>query len=182
MGSPVATMGAPTMLLVGLSCILLAGASPVPDPNPEPFIEPFGLLSSLLGIGGSQHTLKKPKKEKKCKCPEPEQGYASARTFNHKKKKEKKCDCPAAPEEGYGVPAQPVLQTYTPPCTPSYPGRRRRSPNHPQGFNLFSDGGIFSPELAADFHGHKHGHGKKREKRSNTTPAIRTTLTHIAMT
>merc|ERR1712008_89286 len=65
------------------------------------------------------------------------------------------------------------LTTYTSPCKPGpaaayYQGRRRRrSPNHPtKSFDFFGDGGIFSPELAADF----HTLGKKKEKKTKHTP------------
>merc|ERR1719458_1082179 len=67
------------------------------------------------------------------------------------------------------------LTTYTSPCKPGpayhlpayQGGRRRRSPNHPtKSFDFFGDGGIFSPELAADF----HTLGKKKEKKTKHNP------------
>jgi hypothetical protein len=64
------------------------------------------------------------------------------------------------------------LTTYTSPCKPGpgpayQGGRKRRSPNHPtKNFDFFGDGGIFSPELAADF----HTLGKKKEKKTKHNP------------
>merc|ERR1711863_94960 len=172
MGSPSSTMGTGTKLLLGLAFLGVALASPLPQP--QPFVEPFGLIGRLLGLQGSG-TLNsfKPEKPKPFK---PEEERICERTFHKKPDKKKKkpkdpCDCYGAPESGYGVPSQPPLTTYTSPCKPgpaSYQGRRkRRSPNHPtKSFDFFGDGGIFSPELAADF----HTLGKKKEKKTKHNP------------
>jgi len=175
MGSPSSTMGMGTKLLLGLALLGLVVASPLPEPLPlpQPILEPLGLIGRLLGLQGSgtQHTLKKPKPFK------PEEECICERTFHKKPDKKKKkpknpCDCYGAPESGYGAPSQPPLTTYTSPCKPGQPpayqvGRRRRSPNHPtKSFDFFGDGGIFSPELAADF----HTLGKKKEKKTKHNP------------
>merc|ERR1712203_990104 len=156
MGSPSSTMGTGTKLLLGLAFLGVALASPLPQP--QPFVEPFGLIGRLLGLQGSG-TLNsfKPEKPKPFK---PEEECICERTFHKKPDKKKKkpkdpCDCYGAPESGYGVPCK----------TPAYQGRRRRrSPNHSlKSFDFFGDVGIFSPELAADF----HTLGKKKKPKPN---------------
>merc|ERR1719362_36514 len=162
-------MGTGTKLLLGQAFLGLVLASPLPQPQPLPlpFVEPFGLIGRLLGLQGSG-TLNsfKPEKPKPFK---PEEECICERTFHKKPDKKKKkpknpCDCYGAPESGYGAPSKPPLTTYTSPCKP---GRKRRSPNHPtKSFDFFGDGGIFSPELAADF----HTLGKKKEKKTKHNP------------
>merc|ERR1712004_303592 len=73
---------------------------------------------------------------------------------------------PSAPAYETKAPLFQPLTSYTSPCNPyQHVGRRRRSakPNHTKSFDFFGDGGIFSPELAADFHTLRK---KKREKKN----------------
>merc|ERR1712061_275868 len=114
MGSPSSTMGTGTKLLLGLAFLGVVLASPLPQP--QPFVEPFGLLGRLLGLQGSG-TLNsfKPEKPKPFK---PEEECICERTFHKKPDKKKKkpkdpCDCYGAPESGYGVPSKPVSVIYT---------------------------------------------------------------------
>merc|ERR1712061_536048 len=114
MGSPSSTMRTGTKLLLGLAFLGVALASPLPQP--QPFVEPFGLLGRLLGLQGSG-TLNsfKPEKPKPFK---PEEECICERTFHKKPDKKKKkpkdpCDCYGAPESGYGVPSKPVSVIYT---------------------------------------------------------------------
>merc|ERR1712001_783221 len=114
MGSPSSTMGTGTKLLLGLAFLGVALASPLPQP--QPFVEPFGLIGRLLGLQGSG-TLNsfKPEKPKPFK---PEEECICERTFHKKPDKKKKkpkdpCDCYGAPESGYGVPSKPVSVIYT---------------------------------------------------------------------
>merc|ERR1711894_117313 len=114
MGSPSSTMGTGTKLLLGLAFLGVALASPLPQP--QPFVEPFGLLGRLLGLQGSG-TLNsfKPEKPKPFK---PEEECICERTFHKKPDKKKKkpkdpCDCYGAPDSGYGVPSKPVSVIYT---------------------------------------------------------------------
>jgi len=105
-------MGTGTKLLLGLAFLGLVLASPLPQP--QPFVEPFGLIGRLLGLQGSGtlNTLKKPKPFK------PEEECICERTFHKKPDKKKKkpkkpCDCYGAPESGYGAPSQPVSVIYS---------------------------------------------------------------------
>merc|ERR1712223_1480261 len=114
MGSPSSTMGTGTKLLLGLAFLGVALASPLPQP--QPFVEPFGLIGRFLGLQGSG-TLNsfKPEKPKPFK---PEEECICERTFHKKPDKKKKkpedpCDCYGAPESGYGVPSKPVSVIYS---------------------------------------------------------------------
>merc|ERR1719278_73813 len=105
-------MGTGTKLLLGLAFLGLVLASPLPQP--QPFVEPFGLIGRLLGLQGSGtlNTLKKPKPFK------PEEECICERPFHKKPDKKKKkpknpCDCYGALESGYGVPSQPVSVIYS---------------------------------------------------------------------
>ena len=104
----------PFQLLLGLAFLGVVLASPLPQP--QPFVEPFGLIGRLLGLQGSG-TLNsfKPEKPKPFK---PEEECICERTFHKKPDKKKKkpkdpCDCYGAPESGYGVPSKPVSVIYT---------------------------------------------------------------------
>merc|ERR1712203_674390 len=105
MGSPSSTMGTGTKLLLGLDFLGLVLASPLPQP--QPFVEPFGLIGRLLGLQGSG-TLNsfKPEKPKPFK---PEEECICKQTSTHSERKRKRrrntthATSDRSPQEGLGL-------------------------------------------------------------------------------